>query len=233
MSFLEVQSIHTYYGDSYVLKGVDLSVEQGTVVAVLGRNGVGKTTMIRSIMGLTPARRGKILYKGKEITHMDTFRIARSGVGLVPQGRRIFPSLSTRENLVVANQGKGNSGSPMERVLTRFPRLKARLETRGTKLSGGEQQMLAFGRALMGNAELLLLDEPTEGLAPLLVAEIGNLIEELKEHGISILLVEQNLPFVLKLADRVYLMSKGVIVHESGPKELQENVEVKARYLGV
>ena len=233
MSLLEVQDIHTYYGDSYVLKGVNLRVGRGALVAVLGRNGVGKTTLIRSIMGLTPPRRGKILYQGEDITHLPTFRIAQLGVGLVPQGRRIFSSLTTKENLVVAARSRRDSGWSMERVLMRFPSLKSLLETRGMKLSGGEQQMLAFGRALMGNAGFLLLDEPTEGLAPLLVAEIGEIIKELKEQGISMLLVEQNLPFVLKLADRVYVMSKGVIVHESGPKELEENAEVKLRHLGV
>ena len=233
MSLLEVQDIHTYYGDSYVLKGVDLKVERGTVVAVLGRNGVGKTTLIRSIMGLTPPRRGKILYQSKDITHLPTFRIARIGIGLVPQGRRIFSSLTTKENLTVAAQIRNDSGGSLQRVLTTFPRLKFLLENRGAKLSGGEQQMLAFGRALMGNADLLLLDEPTEGLAPLLVAEIGALIRGLKEHGISALLVEQNLPFALGIADWVYIMSKGVVVYESGPKELQENGEAKSRYLGV
>ena len=233
MSLLEVQDIHTYYGDSYVLKGVDLKVERGTVVAVLGRNGVGKTTLIRSIMGLTPPRRGKILYQSKDITHLPTFRIARIGIGLVPQGRRIFSSLTTKENLTVAAQIRNDSGWSLQRVLTTFPRLKFLLENRGAKLSGGEQQMLAFGRALMGNADLLLLDEPTEGLAPLLVAEIGALIRGLKEHGISALLVEQNLPFALGIADWVYIMSKGVVVYESGPKELQENGEAKSRYLGV
>ena len=233
MSLLEVQDIHTYYGDSYVLKGVNLRVGQGALVAVLGRNGVGKTTLIRSIMGLTPPRRGKILYQGEDITHLPTFRIVQLGIGLVPQGRRIFSSLTTKENMTVAARSRGDSRWFMERVLLRFPLLKSRLETRGIKLSGGEQQMLAFGRALMGNADLLLLDEPTEGLAPLLVAEIGELIKELKEHGISMLLVEQNLPFVLKVVDWAYVMSKGTIVYESGPKELQENADIKSHYLGI
>ena len=233
MSLLEINDIHTYYGESYVLKGLDLKVERGTVVAVLGRNGVGKTTLIRSIMGLTPPRRGKILYQSKDITRLPTFRIARIGIGLVPQGRRIFSSLTTKENLTVAAQIRNDSAWSLERVLTTFPRLKSLLENRGAKLSGGEQQMLAFGRALMGNADLLLLDEPTEGLAPLLVAEIGELIKELKEHGISMLLVEQNLSFALRIADWAYIMSKGVVIYESGPKELQENGEVKSRYLGV
>jgi branched-chain amino acid transport system ATP-binding protein len=233
VSLLEVQDVHTYYGDSYVLKGVNLKVEPGSVVAVLGRNGVGKTTLIRSIMGLTPARRGKILYQEKDIAHLPTYRIARLGIGLVPQGRRVFSSLTTKENMTVAARGGGRLGWSVEKVTGRFPNLEARLQTRGVKLSGGEQQMLAFGRALVGNADLLLLDEPTEGLAPLLVAEIGNFIKEIREHGISILIVEQSLPFVLKIADLAYVMSKGVIVHESRPKELQENAEVKLRYLGI
>jgi branched-chain amino acid transport system ATP-binding protein len=230
---LDVQGIHTYYGDSYVLKGVDLKVDGGAVVAVLGRNGVGKTTLIRSIMGLTPPRQGRILYQGNDITQLPTFSIARIGIGLVPQGRRIFPSLTVKENLVLATQARSKSAWSLERVLARFPRLKLRLENRGSMLSGGEQQMLAFGRALMGNADLLLLDEPTEGLAPLLVAEIGNLVKELREHGISMLLVEQNLPFILKISDWAYIMSKGIIVHESTPRELQENSEIKLGYLGV
>jgi branched-chain amino acid transport system ATP-binding protein len=233
VSLLEVQDIHTYYGDSYVLKGVNLKVESGSVVAVLGRNGVGKTTLIRSIMGLTPARRGKILYQQKDIAHLPTFRIARLGIGLVPQGRRVFSSLTTKENMTVAIRTGEKPGWSMEDVTRRFPNLQARLQNRAVKLSGGEQQMLAFGRALVGNPDLLLLDEPTEGLAPLLVAEIGNFIQEIRKHGISILIVEQSLPFALKIADVAYVMNKGVIVHESEPKELQKNAEVKSRYLGI
>ncbi len=233
MSLLKVEDVHTYNGDSYVLKGVNVRVEPGSVVAVLGRNGVGKTTLIRSIMGLTPARSGKILYRERDITHLPTFRIARLGIGLVPQGRRIFSSLTTKENMAVAIRAEGKQWWSVEKVTRRFPSLQARLQTRGVKLSGGEQQMLAFGRALMGDVNLLLLDEPTEGLAPLLVAEIGNFIKEIREHGISILIVEQSLPFVLKIADVAYVMSKGVIVHESAPKELQENAQVKSHYLGI
>jgi branched-chain amino acid transport system ATP-binding protein len=233
MSLLEVQDTHTYYGDSYVLHGVSLKVERGLVVAVLGRNGVGKTTLIRSIMGFTPPRRGKILFQGQDITHQAPFRIAQLGIGLVPQGRLVFPTLSARENMAVAARKRGASLWSMDEVLTMFPQLKPRLQTKAGRLSGGEQQMLAIGRALMGNADFLLMDEPTEGLAPLLVEELGRIINELREQGLSILLVEQNLPFVTELADYVYVMSKGVIAYESLPKELQENAEVKARYLGI
>jgi branched-chain amino acid transport system ATP-binding protein len=231
MKVLEVQDIHTYYGHSYVLQGVSLSVEEGQVAVVLGRNGVGKTTLIRSIHGFNPPRSGKIVILGQDTTHQPSYKIARLGVGLIPQGRRIFPSLSVEENLRITLRGEGKW--TMDRVLSVFPRLRERLRNRGGNLSGGEQQMLASGRALLGNPHLLLMDEPTEGLAPLLIMELGRVIRELKEEGLSILLVEQNLPFALGLADHVYVMSKGTIVYESSPQELQHNAEVKAKYLGV
>ena len=233
MSLMEIHDIHTYYGRSYVLQGVSLKVEKGTAVALLGRNGAGKTTLTRSIMGLTPPRQGKILYQGQDITHQAPFHIAQLGIGLIPQGRRIFSSLTAKENLVVAARSRGISRWSLDQVLTVFPQLKPRLQARGGRLSGGEQQMLAFGRALIGNPDFLLMDEPTEGLAPLLVQELEKIINELKERGLSILLVEQNLPFALKLADYVYIMSKGVIAYESRPKELEENAEVKSYYLGI
>jgi branched-chain amino acid transport system ATP-binding protein len=233
MTLLEVQDIHTYYGDSHILQGVRLNVERGTLTGMIGRNGVGKTTLVNSIMGFNPPRQGKIMYQGQEISRLAPFRVVRRGIALVPQGRRIFPSLTTRENMVIAARVARNPFWSLEQVFTMFPVLESRLQTRAGKLSGGEQQMLAFGRALVGKVDLLLLDEPTEGLAPLLVAEIRKTINDLKGHGISILLVEQNLRLVLRLADWVYVMSKGVIVHESEPKALQENTEVKSRYLGV
>lgn len=233
MSLLEVQNIHSYYGDIYVLQGVTLKVEQETLTAVLGRNGVGKTTLINSIMGFIHPSQGKILFQGQDITYQAPFRIAQLGINLVPQGRHIFYSLTTKENLVIAARNRGNSMWSIDRVLMMFPSLKLRLETRGIRLSGGEQQMLAVGRALMGNGSLLLLDEPTEGLAPLLVKEIRKIIGELKEHGVSILLVEQNLSFALKIADWVYIISKGAVVYESKPKELQENAKIKLRHLGI
>jgi branched-chain amino acid transport system ATP-binding protein len=233
MSLLEVRDIHAYYGDSYVLQGISLKVEKGAVVAVLGRNGVGKTTLIRSIMRLTPVRRGNILFHDQDITYSDTFRIARLGISLIPQGRRLFSSLTTEENMVIAARSQGSSSWSLDRTLVMFPRLKERLQTRAARLSGGEQQMLAFGRALVRNGELLLMDEPTEGLAPLVVQQIGATIKELKEEGLSMVLVEQNVPFALKHADYVYIMSKGKIVYESSPKALEEDAQSRLRYLGV
>ncbi len=233
MSLLKVDNIHTYYGKSYILQGVSLEVEQGGLVAVLGRNGVGKSTLIRSICGLTPPRQGMILVKGQNIVGQSSYRISGLGVRLVPQGRRIFPSLTVEENLRVALQSEGNTGWTIERVLETFPRLAERMQVRAGKLSGGEQQMLATGRALVGNPEILLMDEPSEGLAPLVVAELGRVIARLKQDGLSVLLVEQNLTFALELADHVYVMSKGRIVYDGSSAELSNNIEVKARYLGV
>ena len=230
---LDVQDIHTNYGDSYVLQGVSLRVGQGQVVAVLGRNGVGKTTLIRSIAGFTPPRRGRILLRGEDITRLPAHEIARRGVGLVPQGRRIFPSLGVGEHLEIGQRAGNGSGWSFGRVLDLFPRLRERIKNRGNQLSGGEQQMLACGRALVGNPDILLMDEPSEGLAPLLVRELGRILGRLKAGGASILIVEQNLAFALRIADHVYLMSKGTIVHESRPAELLGNETIKARYLGV
>jgi len=230
---LEVQDIHTNYGESYILQGLSLRLGQGQVVAVLGRNGVGKTTLIRSIIGFTPPRRGRILLRGEDITHLAPHEIARRGVGLVPQGRRIFASLGVGEHLEIGQRAGNGAGWSFDRVLELFPRLRERLRNRGNKLSGGEQQMLACGRALVGNPDILLMDEPSEGLAPLLVRELGRILGRLKTGGTSILIVEQNLAFALRVADHVYLMSKGKIVHESRPDELLRNHEVKARYLGV
>ncbi len=227
---LVVEDVHTYYGDSYVLQGVSLRVAPGQLVAVLGRNGVGKTTLIRSVVGFTPPRRGRIWLRGQEITHRPSHAIARMGVGLVPQGRRIFPSLSVEENLVVAARGEGWT---LERVYELFPRLRERAHHRGGKLSGGEQQMLAIGRALMTNPSLLLLDEPSEGLAPKLVLDLAHVLLQLKERGLSVLMVEQNLPLALRLADYVYVMSKGTVVFEGSPEALRRAEEVRLRYLGV
>jgi branched-chain amino acid transport system ATP-binding protein len=228
---LEVDDVHTYYGESHVLQGVSLRVAQGEVLAILGRNGMGKTTLIRTIIGFTPPRRGAVRFKGEDITRWPPYRMIDAGMALVPQGRRVFPSLTVRENLEVARSGGGRW--TIDRVHALFPRLRERARTRANKLSGGEQQMLAIGRALMTNPDVLLLDEPTEGLAPLLVREVGRVIQELKLEGLSILLVEQNLPLALSVADRTHILNRGQIVHSSRPDELLANEEVKSRYLGV
>jgi branched-chain amino acid transport system ATP-binding protein len=228
---LEVEGVHTYYGESHVLQGISLRVDPGEVLAILGRNGMGKTTLIRTIVGFTPPREGRVLYEGTEITRLPPFRMVALGMALVPQGRRVFPSLSVRENLEVARRGEGRWN--LEQVYALFPRLRERADNRANKLSGGEQQMLAIGRALMSNPDLLLMDEPTEGLAPLLVREVGRVIGELKRSGLSILLVEQNLALALSVADRVHVLSRGQIVHSGTPAELMGNDDVKTRYLGV
>ncbi len=228
---LEVRDIHTYYGDSHVLQGVSLSMSRGQVVGILGRNGMGKTTLIRSIIGFTAPRRGRVVFKERDITAWPSNRAVDLGLGLVPQGRRVFPSLTVMENLAVAVK----NGGPwtVQRALELFPRLRERGGHRAGKLSGGEQQMLAIARALMTNPELLLMDEPTEGLAPLLVREVGRVIETLKAEGLSILLVEQNLPLALRVADHVHVLSRGRVVYSSAPDALWRNEEIKSRYLGL
>jgi branched-chain amino acid transport system ATP-binding protein len=228
---LSIRDVHTYYGDSYVLQGVSLELEPGQVVALLGRNGVGKTTLVRSIIGLTPPRRGTIRFRDTDITRMPAHRIARMGIGLVPQGRHVFRSLTVKEHLQVTARGQGRWN--FDKVVELFPNLQERLRSLAGKLSGGEQQMLAAGRALVGNPALLLMDEPTEGLAPMMVRELGRAIESLKHAGTSILLVEQQLAFALRHADIVFIMSKGRIVHQCTSAELASDTQTKTRYLGV
>ena len=230
-SVLAVTDVHTYYGDSHVLHGVSLGVAAGEVVAILGRNGMGKTTLIRSIVGFTAPRRGRVRFAGEDVTAWAPFRRIERGMALVPQGRRVFVSLSVRENLDVARAGGGRWDR--ERVYGLFPRLRERALNRAGKLSGGEQQMLAIGHSLMSNPTLLLMDEPTEGLAPLLVREVGRVIGELKREGLSILLVEQNLPMAAAVADRVHVLSRGEIVYSGSPAALLADETVKSRYLGV
>src|SRR5215813_12871717 len=227
---LEVEDVHTYYGDSHILHGVSLRVAKGEAVAILGRNGAGKTTTIRSIVGFTPPRAGRIALNGEEIHGWRPYRIARRGVALVPQGRRIFAPLSVKENLLV---GARADGFTVERIFALFPRLRERQQQVAGTLSGGEQQMLALGRALLTNGRMLLLDEPSEGLAPLIVREIGRIVATLKDDRLSILLVEQNYHLALQVADRVYVMNKGQIVYEGSPASLERDEEVKRRYLGV
>ncbi len=230
---LTVDNIHTYYGDSHVLQGLSLTVKEGEAVALLGRNGVGKTTTIQSVIGFTPPRRGRILFRDIDVTHWPSHRTARLGVGLVPQGSGIFPTLTVQENITLAARNEQKGGWTFDRVLEIFPPLAGRLKNLGSQLSGGEQQMLAIARALMTNPDLLLLDEPSEGLAPLFVAEIGLIIGQLREEGLSILLVEQNLSLALGVTDRVYVMSKGQTVFEGIPAELRDKPEVLHQYLGV
>jgi branched-chain amino acid transport system ATP-binding protein len=233
MSLLEIKNIHTYYGDSHVLQGVSAKVEKGKLVAILGRNGAGKTTLLRSIMGFTPPRNGDILFKGEDISHLDIYRIVRLGIGIVPQGRRTFATLTVRENLEISAKGEEGSQWSVENVLQKFPGLERRSTSRARNLSGGEQQMLAFGRALVGNPDLLLMDEPSEGLSPLLVREVEKIIREIKARELSMILVEQDSSFALKVADYVYIMNRGTVVYESEPEKLKENPEIRHRYLGV
>ena len=227
---LDVEAIHTYYGDSHVLHGVSLRVAPGEAVALLGRNGAGKTTTIRSIVGFTPPRTGRVVFEGRAIERWPSYRVARQGLALVPQGRRIFAPLSVRENLLLGARAQGFT---LERVFALFPRLREREGQAGGTLSGGEQQMLAIGRALMTNGRLLLLDEPSEGLAPQIVREIGRILQALKAERLSLLLVEQNYHLALRVADRVYVMNKGQIVYEGTPASLEADEDVKRRYLGV
>lgn len=228
---LKVDNIHTYYGDSHILQGISLEVSPGSVVALLGRNGMGKTTLIRSIAGLTPPRKGQVIFKGEDVTRLPDFRKMRMGIGFVPQGRWIFPSLTVRENILIGAERKGEWN--LKEIYKLFPRLEERSKHLGNKLSGGEQQMLAIARALMTNPNLLLMDEPTEGLAPLMVQIVADTILRLKSTGHTILLAEQNLLMALKVADFTYVLSRGRIVHASSPQELWENEAVKKNYLGL
>ncbi len=231
---IKIDDIHTWYGDSYILQGVSFEVNDGSVVALLGRNGMGKTTTIRSIMGLTPPRKGSIVYNGKEMVGLPPHRIARLGIGLVPQGRLIFSSLSVTENLKMAARTAGKDDPwTLDRVFTVFPKLAERRKNKGNLLSGGEQQMLTIARALMTNPDLVLFDEPSEGLAPVVVDEVFRVIRELKAGGQSILLVEQDFGMAMSVADYAFIMSRGTIVHESTPDKLIENESVKSMYLGV
>ena len=234
---LQIRDIDTYYGDSHILHELSLSVAHGEVVAVLGRNGVGKTTLIRSIVGFTPPRNGRILLDVQEIGSLRPYQVIRRGVALVPQGRRMFPSLTVRETLdigaLAARFDRERRGWSVERVLDAFPALRERLDTRTGRLSGGEQEMVAVSRALVGYPRLMLLDEPSEGLSPLMVAQIEERFRELKAAGASMLLVEQQVGFAFRLADRVLVMSKGRFVYEGTPADLLGNAEVCERYLGL
>jgi branched-chain amino acid transport system ATP-binding protein len=233
MAILEVEDIHTYYGDAYVLQGLSLRLEQGQILGLLGRNGVGKSTLVNSIVGFNPPRRGRIIFKGADITGISSFETVRSGMGLVPQGRRVFPTLSVEENLLVSERNVDRHGWNLGRVYALFPRLLERRHQRAKTLSGGEQQMLAIGRGLMTNPDCLIMDEPSEGLAPIIIQGVWEAIGKLKEEGLSILLVEQNAALALKLVDYVHVMSKGQVVYSALPHELRGNDEIRSRYLGI
>jgi branched-chain amino acid transport system ATP-binding protein len=232
VTMLRIEDIHTYYGDHYILQGVSFEIGEGQVIGVLGRNGMGKTTLMRSLIGFTPPRRGRVIFQGTDLRGKRPFEIARLGVSLVPQGRQIFPSLNVMENLTVGFQGRKGEWN-LEMIFDFFPPLKQRALHPGNRLSGGEQQMLAIGRSLMTNPSLLLMDEPTEGLSPLFVQTVGQVIQKLKGKGMAILLVEQNLNFALKHSDFIHILNQGRIVHSSLSKDLDQNVCVKSQYLGV
>jgi len=227
-----VRDLHAYYGESHVLQGVSLDVGQGESVALLGRNGAGKTTTINAIVGFVRPRGGTVRVGDRDITAQPPHRVASAGVALVPQGRRVFTDLTVRENLTIAARSNGG-GWDLARVLALFPSLERRLANRGDELSGGEQQMVAIGRALLRDPALLLLDEPSEGLAPKLVTEVGDALVRLRESGLSLLLVEQNLALATRVAQRVYVMNKGTIVFSGTTAELAAAGDVEARYLGI
>jgi len=241
---LTVSEIHTYYGDSYVLQGVSFTLRKGQIAAILGRNGMGKTTLIRSVAGLTPPRKGDIIYRGKSLRGQPPYAIAQAGIAIVPQGRRIFRSLSVRENLlmptsVLARSARASSGGEMgqrwdfNEVLKEFPQLAERINHPDGLLSGGEQQMLAIGRALMANPELILMDEPSEGLSPRLVQQAQEIMQRLRSRGHAILLVEQNLQLALSVADEIYVLSSGRFVFQGTPAELAKATQILDQHLGV
>lgn len=233
---LVLADVHAYYGESHVLQGISLAVERGQIVSLLGRNGVGKTTTLRTIMGLVPARAGQILYKGRSIVGLPPYRIARLGIQLVPENRGIFPALTVRENLQV---GAAHPSDPQrarhnaERVFDYFPVLRERLHQKGGSLSGGEQQQLTIARALMAGPELLLLDEPCEGLAPLVVRTLLQAIRDIRADGTTVLLVEQNVRAALQVAESHYVMDKGHIIGRFSSEALQADEELRTRFLGV
>jgi len=230
---LRVEDVYTAYGLSQVLFGVSLHVAPGECVCLLGRNGVGKTTTMRSIMGLTPPRRGHVVWKGRDITGREPYEVARAGIGFVPEDRRIFADLTVGENLDVATRRRGAGGFTVERVFDLFPKLGELVDRQGGFLSGGEQQMLTIARTLMGNPELLLLDEPSEGLAPLVVEHLKAQIARLKAEGLTILLAEQNVEFCLDLADRVYVLEKGHIRYEGTARQFREDESIRHQYLAL
>jgi branched-chain amino acid transport system ATP-binding protein len=243
-ALLTVTDIHTYYGDSYVLQGLSLSLPRGRIAAILGRNGMGKTTLVRSVAGLTPPRSGDIVFRGRSLMGLPPYAIAQQGIAIVPQGRRIFKSLSVRENLLLPtsllarSSSRGDDAQAARRwnfdaVLEEFPQLAERIDNPGSALSGGEQQMLAIGRALMSNPELILMDEPSEGLSPRLVLQVQEIMQRLRSLGQAILLVEQNLQLALSAADDVYVLSAGRFVFQGTAAALAKEAQILDQHLGV
>ena len=235
---LKANKIHSFYGKSHILQGVSINLEQGNLVCLLGRNGVGKTTTLKSIMGMVKPAEGSISFKGREIVGRQPYEIARLGIGIVPEDRRIFPSLTVHENLLMGIVRRPESLSvgerwSVEKVYDLFPLLRKRMKQKGGHLSGGEQQMLTMGRTLMGNPELILIDEPTEGLAPKIVVQVTGVLAAIHRSGTTLLLVEQNYKSAIKLAERFYIMSKGQVVFEGGGETLIQADEVRKRYLEV
>jgi len=229
MTLLKVEKINTFYGPSHILFDVSLEVNEGETVAILGRNGVGKTTTLRSVMGLETPHSGSIEFYGQEIVGRQPHQIARSGIGMVPEDRKIFPNLTVLENLKMGDRGDGD----IERIYDFFPKLKERGSQNGGTLSGGEQQMLTIARTLMGNPKLLLLDEPSEGLAPVIVQDMGRQLQRLKDEGMTILLSEQNSAFTLKYSDRAYILEKGSVCWHGNAAELHKNPEILKKFLGI
>jgi branched-chain amino acid transport system ATP-binding protein len=236
---LEVKGLNTYYGDSHALQDMSLDVKDGEIVALLGRNGMGKTTTMKSVMGLLKPKSGTVIFQGKDITGLAPYKVARAGIGYVPEERRIFPTLPVLDNLKMGIkhgkqfQSSGRNQWTFERIYEHFPFMKERINQKGALLSGGEQQMLTIARTLMGNPELLMVDEPTEGLAPVMVKEVRDVLAEISKTGVSILLIEHNLKVALHLADRVYLMGKAHLGFTGTVEELEADPEIKAKYLEV
>jgi branched-chain amino acid transport system ATP-binding protein len=238
VTLLAVEDLHAYYGDAHILQGVSLTVGAGEVVTLIGRNGAGKTTTLRSIMGIVPPRGGRITFGGRELTELPTHEVARAGIAYVPEERRILPNLSVAENLRLGILGAGrqaqaDNGAAVEEVLTYFPRLRDRYEQKGKSLSGGEQQMLAIARGLVTRPKLMLVDEPTEGLSPILVESLTQILGEINRRGTTILLVEQMLEVALALSHRLYVMDQGRIQFEGTPDALRADPEIQQRFLGV
>ena len=232
---LQVTDIETYYGRSQVLFGVSLKVDAGEVIAVMGRNGMGKTTLVRSILGLTPPKSGSIRFEDVELVNQPSYVAAKKGIALVPEGRQVFPTLTVRENLMVTAANRSGVADPwtLERIFEMFPILKERKHSYGNTLSGGEQQMLAIGRALMTNAKFIILDDATEGLAPLVCVEIWNCIRRLKETGQAILIIDRNLKALMRIADRHYIIEKGRFVWSGDSAALASEPDLRYRYLGI